>query len=113
MSRKGENIYKRKDNRWEARYIKGYHPDGSAKFGYCYGKSYREAKRKLTEAKTSLISGKPVSTATKKRRIAFYCDEWLRLQRVPWFWSLLSCTLLRCLDHRAWAGSWLYATAPV
>lgn len=81
MSRKGENIYKRKDNRWEARYIKGYHPDGSAKFGYCYGKSYREAKRKLTEAKASLISGKPVSTATKKRRIAFYCDEWLRLNR--------------------------------
>ncbi len=81
MSRKGENIYKRKDNRWEARYIKGYHPDGSAKFGYCYGKSYREAKRKLMEAKASLISGKPVSTATKKRRIAFYCDEWLRLNR--------------------------------
>lgn len=28
-----------------------------------------------------MISGKPVSTATKKRRIAFYCDEWLRLNR--------------------------------
>jgi len=81
MSRKGENIYKRKDKRWEARYIKGYHPDGSAKFGYCYGKSYREAKRKLTEAKASLISGKPVVTATKKRRLVFYCDEWLRLNR--------------------------------
>ena len=24
MSKKGENIYKRKDGRWEARYIKGY-----------------------------------------------------------------------------------------
>jgi hypothetical protein len=23
MSRKGENIYKRKDGRWEARYVKG------------------------------------------------------------------------------------------
>ena len=23
MSKKGENIYKRKDGRWEARYIKG------------------------------------------------------------------------------------------
>lgn len=24
MSRRGENIYKRKDGRWEGRYIKGY-----------------------------------------------------------------------------------------
>ena len=34
MSRKGENIYKRKDGRWEARYIKGYSADGKAKYGY-------------------------------------------------------------------------------
>ena len=27
MSRRGENIYKRKDGRWEGRYIKGYAPD--------------------------------------------------------------------------------------
>lgn len=81
MSKKGENIYKRKDNRWEARYIKCYHLDGRAKFGYCYGKSYREAKRKLTEAKALLISGKTVATATKKRRFVFYCDEWLRMNR--------------------------------
>ena len=25
---KGENIFKRKDGRWEARYIKGHDPDG-------------------------------------------------------------------------------------
>ena len=81
MPRKGENIYKRKDNRWEARYIKGYDPDGRAKFGYCYGKTYREAKRKLTEAKALLMSGKPASTATRKRRFCFYCDEWLTLNR--------------------------------
>lgn len=33
MSKKGENIYKRKDKRWEARYIKGYAPNGSARYG--------------------------------------------------------------------------------
>ena len=53
MSKKGENIYKRKDKRWEARYIKGYHPDGSPKYGYCYGKTYREAKQKVTGAKAA------------------------------------------------------------
>lgn len=28
MPRKGENIYRRKDNRWEARYVKGYSCNG-------------------------------------------------------------------------------------
>ena len=31
MSKKGENIYKRKDGRWEARYIRSYSLDGRAK----------------------------------------------------------------------------------
>lgn len=30
MPRKGENIRKRSDGRWEARYIKGYQTDGKA-----------------------------------------------------------------------------------
>lgn len=36
MPKKGENIYKRKDGRWEGRYIKGYHADGKAKYAYVY-----------------------------------------------------------------------------
>ncbi len=81
MSKKGENIYKRKDNRWEARYVKGYHPDGSARYGYCYGKTYREAKQKVTKAKSALLANKPNPTASRRRRFAFYCDEWLRINR--------------------------------
>ncbi len=46
--RKGENIFKRKDGRWEARYIKGY---DKAKYGFCYGKSYKEAKEKVSKLK--------------------------------------------------------------
>ena len=79
MSRKGENIYKRKDNRWEARYIKGYNADGTARLGYCYAKSYKEAKAKLTEAKTALALGSTVTAAAGKKRFEFNCDEWLRL----------------------------------
>ncbi len=81
MSKKGENIYKRKDNRWEARYIKGYRPDGSPKYGYCYGKTYHEARQKVAQAKASLLTGAPAPTASRKRRFAFYCDEWLQLNR--------------------------------
>ena len=46
MSKKGENIYKRKDGRWEARYIRGYQPDGKAIYGYCYAATYAGAKEK-------------------------------------------------------------------
>lgn len=81
MSKKGENIYKRKDNRWEARYIIKYNSDGTPKYGYCYGKTYREAKQKATQAKTSVLAGNPSPTASRRRRFGFYCDEWLKLNR--------------------------------
>ena len=46
MPRRGENIYKRKDGRWEGRYIKG-HAYGKAQYGYVYASSYAEVKEKL------------------------------------------------------------------
>lgn len=39
MPRKGENIYKRKDGRWEGRYIKSRTPAGKANYGYVYGQN--------------------------------------------------------------------------
>lgn len=53
MPRKGENIYKRKDGRWEGRYIKEY-TDGKARYGAVYAKTYRDVKKKLEAAKKSL-----------------------------------------------------------
>lgn len=47
MSKKGENIYKRKDGRWEGRYIKGRKPNGTIHYGYIYDYSYKNAKQKL------------------------------------------------------------------
>lgn len=82
MSKKGENIYKRKDKRWEARYIKGYDPDGSARYGYCYGKTYREAKEKVERAKAALLTNVPAPDNSRRRRFTYYCDEWLRLNKI-------------------------------
>lgn len=79
--RKGENIFKRKDGRWEARYIKGYELSGKARYGFCYGKTYREAKEKVSNCKAALTAGKPLPHIGTRRRFAFYCDEWLRLRR--------------------------------
>ena len=47
MPRKGENIYKRKDGRWEGRYKKGRKENGQLKYGYIYGKTYGDVKHRL------------------------------------------------------------------
>lgn len=74
---KGENIFKRKDGRWEARYIKGYELSGKIKYGFCYGKTYKEAKEKVTKCKAALVTGQPIPQSSPKHRFAYYCDEWL------------------------------------
>lgn len=51
MPRKGENIRKRKDGRWEGRFKNGVKADGSVRYGSVYGKTYKEVKEKLSYAK--------------------------------------------------------------
>lgn len=50
MARKGENIRKRSDGRWEGRYTE--HRSGKSKVHSVYAKSYQEVKQKLAEART-------------------------------------------------------------
>ena len=47
MPRTGENIYKRKDGRWEGRYIKTHLPSGKTVYGYLYARTYRDLKEKM------------------------------------------------------------------
>ena len=51
MARRGENIHKRKDGRWEGRYIKAHTPEGKIQWGYVYGTVYAEVKRVLIQKK--------------------------------------------------------------
>ena len=48
MPRRGESIYKRKDGRWEARYIHHYE-NGKAKYRYLYAPTYAEVRAKRME----------------------------------------------------------------
>lgn len=82
MPRKGENIYKRRDGRWEARYVKGYEVSGKIKYGFCYGKTYKEAKEKSEQMKAAVRGAAALPQETGRHRLSFYCDEWLKLQRV-------------------------------
>lgn len=53
IARRGENIYKRKDGRYEGRYIKEYNSAGKAVYGYVYSKSYSDIKSRLNNMKYS------------------------------------------------------------
>lgn len=66
---KGENIFRRRDGRWEARYIKGRELSGKIKYGYCYGKTYREAKEKAAKRKAALANGAPLPTARTQKTV--------------------------------------------
>lgn len=44
MARRGENIRKRSDGRWEGRYIKGRSESGKPYWGYVYGATYAEVR---------------------------------------------------------------------
>ena len=51
MARRGENIHKRKDGRWEGRYIKARTLEGKIQWGYIYGAAYAEVKQVLIRKK--------------------------------------------------------------
>ena len=77
MSKKGENIYRRKDGRWEARCKKGVTAEGRILYLYCYGKTYREAKEKLELRKKQIYTGQQSRPSSPSRSLGAYCDEWL------------------------------------
>lgn len=55
MARRGENIYYRKDGRYEGRYVKG-RKNGKTQFGYVYGKKYTDVKQELMMRKAQYMS---------------------------------------------------------
>lgn len=55
MARHGENIYQRKDGRYEGRYVLGKKPNGQTRFGYVYGRKYVEVQRLLLQKKAEHI----------------------------------------------------------
>ena len=55
MSRRGENIFKRKDGRWEGRYICGRLENGHAKYRSVYAHSYAKCSDKLRLARCDML----------------------------------------------------------
>lgn len=76
MARRGENIRKRTDGRWEGRYITSYSDTGKACYSSVYGKTYAEAKEKLKQYK-NLCDHKIESRMSMQKLFR----EWLNMKR--------------------------------
>ena len=76
MSRRGENIHKRKDGRWEARYMRGRKADGSILYGYVYSQTYADVKRKQQEALQNLKTDFPAKRCDPYISFASFYVEW-------------------------------------
>ncbi|MGX7201958.1 hypothetical protein BCR22_05290 [Enterococcus plantarum] len=72
---KGENIYKRKDGRWEGRYPKARKIDGSIHYGYVYARSYRVVKEQLLDKKAQ----KPFHYTGEVKEFHGRFGEWANL----------------------------------
>lgn len=81
MGRKGENIFHRKDGRWEARYVKGYQSNGKCQYGYLYGKTYQEVKTKRVQYLLTYHEKKN----TEKQKKGLFKEQielWLKQQKI-------------------------------
>jgi len=73
MSKKGLNIYRRKDGRYEGRYADGYLPNGKIKYRSIYGRTYTEVKERLLKIK----AGIPVVSKESGLTVKKLFTEWL------------------------------------
>jgi integrase len=71
MARRGENIYKRKDGRWEGRSLKQ-----NGKYHYFYAKTYREVKEKMKDFKEESFDN-IATTSNNKEYASEQFLEWL------------------------------------
>lgn len=98
MARKGENIYKRKDGRWEARYEKGRNSKGQIIYGSLYGKSYREVREKKINSIVKLPVAKTISPS-ESLNICDVSTRWLESIRHTVKESTYSCYLTLIQKH--------------
>lgn len=76
MARKGENLRKRKDGRWEGRYT--VQRLGVSKVLSVYGSTYKETKEKLTRAKMIAATAKDMQeTKSRKVSVNIIAEAWL------------------------------------
>ena len=85
MARRGENIYHRKDGRWEGRCIVGRKMDGKPRFRSIYGASYSEVKKNLVLLKSEQLEHKHRAVLIYGNgSLSDWMDYWLDIVEKPY-----------------------------
>ena len=82
MPRRGENIYKRKDGRWEGRILQNRTPERKPHYTYIYGRTYAEVKEKMESHR--IMTTNRLHSAVRSREMTSCCDaalQWLDSKR--------------------------------
>lgn len=82
MPRRGTNVYKRKDGRWEGRVRKKGATPGERKYISVYGKSYQEAREKTERLRQEIKKGNTENIAAMTINEA--ANEWLSDKASYW-----------------------------
>lgn len=77
MARHGENIYKRKDGRYEGRYVIGRTLEGKTRFGYVYARQYSEVRRLLLQKKAELLRHTGLWNHRRQGTLAEWMNYWM------------------------------------
>ncbi len=77
MARRGENIYKRQDGRYEGRYVIGRTSEGRTRFGYVYGRQYAAVRDELAKKKARLIDNRG-DAAKGSLTLGEWMESWLQ-----------------------------------
>lgn len=80
MSRRGDNIRKRKDGRWEGRYRIGKSVNGQTKYKSIYGQTYSEVKSKLKKISYNTDMNESYSEA--KYTFADILQKWQNTNKI-------------------------------
>lgn len=83
MPKRGENIRKRKDGRWEGRLITGYRENGKAVYKSVYGKTYLETKEKLQRERGIQKCSQEREQKHQEKGITFSeaLDQWMKYKQ--------------------------------
>ncbi len=100
MGRRGENIRKRADGRWEARVVWGSPVGGRTSYKYLYGRSYQEVRQKK-KAFLNACQAQPCPGEADCRefRLREAAELWLCARRTTVKESTLSCYTVLIREH--------------
>lgn len=101
MARRGENIYFRKDGRWEGRLVIGKTQKGRTLFRSIYGSCYHDVKNQLTLLKAQQLNPENAQSLSSwgDGTLSDWMDHWLEAFALPFVKQTTYQFYQRCIEN--------------